>query len=92
MLLDPQGDQNLRNPASESQQLVNPRVTSGAQSNQFLAGIRDPLTMMHGDVVLVPTRPALVSIALQHCLSEAGDPSVISGQTVMDLARRVRAS
>ena len=73
MLLDPEDDQQLRYPDPEGGQAVEAGVAAGADGNQPVAVVDARLTVMHMEPAGRPAGPALVAIAVQNLVAEAGE-------------------
>ena len=87
MLLDPEGDEQLRYPDPEGGQAVEAGVAAGANRNQPVAVVDARFTVMHMKAVSRPAGPALVAVALQNLPAEAGKASAgVSGGTVAGAA------
>lgn len=64
MLLDPEGDEQLRYPDPERSQAMEAGVAAGTDGNQPSAVVDARLTMMHMETVGGTTGPALAAVAL----------------------------
>ena len=73
MLLDPEGDEELRDPDPEGRQAVEPGVAAGADGDEPLAVVDAGLTMMHMEPIARPAGAALVAVALQNLPAESGE-------------------